>query len=92
MDNNAKKGRSRLRYKNTSVKIFKSTDQANNMDVTDVMVEIYPLRHANLTPDLPYEQWRSQGYNFGGGQNASAEGASHLSGVQGHASPGNFEI
>ena len=50
VDNNAKKARSRLRCKNTSVKIFKPTDQANNMDVTDVMVEIYPIRHANLTP------------------------------------------
>ena len=28
------------------------------MDVTDVMVEIYPIRHANLPPDLPYELCR----------------------------------
>ena len=37
-----------------------------------------------------YIQWRSQGHNFGGGQSASAEGASHPRGVRGHAPPGNF--
>ena len=36
-------------------------------------------------------QWRSQGHSFGG-QNASAEGASHPRGVRGHGPPGNFEI
>ena len=39
------------------------------------------------------KQWRSQGHSLaGGGQNASAEGASHARGVRGHAPPENFEI
>ena len=42
---------------------------------------------------MPANQWRGQGHSFGGGgQNASAEGASHPRGVGGHAPPGNFEI
>ena len=28
------------------------------MDVTDVIVETYPIQHANLKPDVPYESRR----------------------------------